>query len=339
MYELFERKRKNMPELVSVIVPVYNVEKYLARCIDSILAQAYENLQVILVNDGSPDGSPAICEGYAKRDGRIEIINKENGGLSDARNAGILRAKGAYIAFVDSDDYIHRQYIGNMYERMKRDGSDICACDCHFVNEGEEDLSAAARGPELADPRLDGLYPAETAMKVIHKTHLLVAWNKLYRRGLFGDIMFPAGRLHEDEFVLHRLLFACESVSILSERLYFYLQRDSGIMGQSFSVRRLDALDAFADRAEFYLERGSYELLRLTCLHYIQWYMKSYSMLPMQKKENRARWKECRAKFRSHNKVMLKYGGLATYIKFCMAAAGPGLYRRLSKFAHNKKGK
>ena len=319
-----------MSELISIIVPVYNVEKYIVRCIDSIIGQTYKNLQIILVNDGSPDGSPAICDEYARRDSRIEVIHKQNGGLSDARNAGIECAKGEYIAFVDSDDYVHQLYIENMYNCIKHDNSDMCVCDFHFVNEGEEAFDLTLKKPERSAFHLEGLYPAETAMKNIFNSYLVVAWNKLYRRDIFDNIKFPVGRIHEDEFVLHRIFAACSSVSILPERLYYYLQRSESITNKPYSVRRLDALDAFDDRLHFYLENKRYSLLKLTCLHYIRWYIKMHNLLPRNIEENRVRWKECSAQFRAHCRTMFKYGGFIIGLRFLLAILTPGIYRAVS---------
>ena len=327
-----------MLELVSIIVPVYNVAKYLPRCIDSILRQTFKNLQVILVNDGSIDESTAICEEYALRDSRIEVINKKNGGLSDARNVGISRAKGVYIALIDSDDYVHERYIESMYNCIKRDNSDMCFCGFHYVNEGDEDWYAITRSPVCYDIHpsihLAGCHPAGEIMKVIDTIELLyfvAAWNKLYRRELFDKIKYPIGRLHEDVFVLHRLLAACNSVSMISDCLYYYLQRPTSIMGKAYSARRLDVLDAYDDRIHFYIENKTCSLLRNTCLSYIRRYTKARWLLPMDAPENIRRWKECAAKFRAHAKTMFVHGGFIMGLRFLLAVISPRAYHVLSR--------
>ena len=323
-----------MSELVSVVVPIYNMARYLPRCVDSVLEQSYKNLQIILVNDGSTDESLVICEEYARRDSRVEIINKKNGGLSDARNAGILSAKGEYIAFVDSDDYVHHQYIENMYLCIKRDNSDICICDLHSVNEGEEDLADISRKPALSDYPAEGLYSAEAAMIAIYNTkyYHVIACNKLYRRKLFDDIKYPIGRLHEDEFVLHRLFSSCNLVSIHPERLYYYVRRLASTTGKPYSADRLDALDAFDDRMCFYLEKKTYSLLKGTCLGYIRRYVDLYRGLPMNVKENALRWNECTVKFRTHGKTMFVHGGFVIGLRFLLAASCPKAYNMFSDF-------
>jgi len=326
-----------MSDLISIIIPVYNVEKYLVRCVDSVIAQTYENIEVILVNDGSTDESQAICEKYVVSDSRIKLINKENGGLSDARNAGITCAEGEYIAFIDSDDYVHQLFIENLYSRIKSDNSDICMCAFHFVNEGEEDYSAIKKMPDSYDYHAEGIaegvYSSDTAMKHISNTRLVVAWNKLYRRKLFNNIRFPVGRLHEDEFILHGLFAISDDVSIISDKLYFYLQRALSIIGQPYCVRRLDILDAYADRMDFYITNVNVELLKCTCLGYVRRYTEAYTQF-QKSNENISRLNECRNRFITYQKVMFRYGGMYIGIKFLLAAINPRLNRSLSGLLH-----
>jgi glycosyltransferase involved in cell wall biosynthesis len=332
----------NLNELISIIVPVYNVEKYLARCIDSILGQTYDNLQIILVNDGSPDNSPVICEEYAKRDSRIEVINKQNGGLSDARNTGIELAQGEYIAFIDSDDYVHQRYIENMYDCIKRDNSDMCVCRYNKVEEGNENLDIILNEPESSNTYLQGLHSAEAIMKTMDTKDSefhVVAWNKLYCIELFNYIKYPVGCLHEDEFIIHRLFASCNSISIIPDVLYFYLQRFDSITGNMFSVRRLDALDAFNDRIHFYLENKFYHLLKNTYLRYIRRYVLAYEKLPMDIEENRRRWKECTAKFREHQKTVYRHCGFKMILRFLLACISPKLYHKISGFLNPNENK
>jgi glycosyltransferase involved in cell wall biosynthesis len=297
-------------------------------------------LQIIIVNDGSPDSSPAICEEYARRDSRIAVINKKNGGLSDARNAGIEQANGEYIALIDSDDYINKRYIENMYNCIKRDNSDMCICDFIFVNEGEEDLNRITSEPVYTHTieKLSGMsYSADILMGAVSNTPYVVAWNKLYHRKLFDNIKYPVGRLHEDEFVLHRLFTACKFVSLLPEQLYFYLQRAESIVGRPYSARRLDILDAYEDRINFYIENKNYDLLKCTFLGYIRRYVEADAKLPVNVEENKVRWKECAAKFRAHRENMFKYGGFGMGMRFRLACASPKLYRAMSGGAGKNK--
>ena len=318
-------------ELITIIIPVYNVQDFLERCIDSVINQTYRELQIILVNDGSTDGSLDICKIYVMRDPRIEIHDKKNGGLSDARNAGLARAKGAYVAFVDSDDYIHRRYIEIMYDSIKRDRSDMCICAFHFVYQGGEDPVALSRQPDRCEFHLNGSHDSQTVMKTISNTHLVMACNKLCRIGLFNDIRFPIGRLHEDEFILHRLIGSCNCISMRPEKLYFYYQHPSSIMNLPYTAGRLDVLDAYADRMDYYLKNRQHSLIKCTCLGYIRRYVEACVRLPMNVAQNALRLKECAIKFRSYGKIMFKHGGLAIGLRFVLAAASPGCYNRFSK--------
>ena len=325
--------------LISVIIPCYNVEKYLERCINSIIAQIYKNLQIILINDGSTDNSLEICKKFAGQDQRIEVIDKENGGLSDARNAGIERARGEYICFIDSDDFVHERYIVNMYAHIKRDNPDMCICGFNFVAEDdilfpEMILDTLESFPDFAGLR-EGVYSPATVMKTISATPLVVAWNKLYRRELFENIRFPVGRLHEDEFVIHHLVDACNLISVTPDRLYFYVQRDSGITGVHFNIRRLDVLDAYEERLKFYLEKSNYDLIQCTCLGYIRRYVEAFIKLPRDNQENILRLKECRENLFKHRKPMFKYGGFKIGLRYLLATRCTRIYQAISGLRHH----
>lgn len=247
-------------ELISVICPVYNVEKYLPKCIESILSQTYENLEVILADDGSTDNSGKICDEYAEKNGRIMVIHKENGGLSDARNAGIDAANGAYIFFVDADDYIQNDTIEKLYNRIIKDGSDMAICNFKYVDENYSDIPEKNIKTPINDELLS---TRECLMKLGGFKHwyYAVAWNKLYKRELFKDIRFPKGKSHEDEFVAHYIIGKCGSVSCVKEPLYYYVQRTGSIMAESISMKRLqDASEALFDRARYALSIDMAEL-------------------------------------------------------------------------------
>lgn len=188
-----------MQDLISVIVPVYKVEKYLKRCVDSILAQTYPCLEVILVDDGSPDGCPAICDEYAREDRRVRVIHKENGGLSDARNAGIDAAKGKFLGFVDSDDYVHPRFYELLLQALKEEGADIAGCDvkkvCKTEKIEEKEQQPIQRTVYSGREATANLYDAQ-----------------MYKKELFEEIRFPKGKLHEDEFTSYKLLYQSESV-------------------------------------------------------------------------------------------------------------------------------
>lgn len=232
--------------LVSVIVPIYKVEKYLRQCVESVVTQLYHNLEIILVDDGSPDNCGMICDEYAAKDSRIRVIHQKNAGVSCARNAGLDGANGDYIFFLDSDDWINRFAIGKMLDAYRETGADLVICNLKpvyeqgFVGERRKDSplrSGVMSQRELIEriEELDGWY-------------YCVAWNKLYPRELLKGIRFPEDFIHEDEAIAHRIFERCQSISVIAEPLYFYRQRNNSIMASGTNVKSTDALTALADR-------------------------------------------------------------------------------------------
>ncbi len=257
--------------LISVIVPVYKVEKYLDRCVQSIVDQTYPNLEIILVDDGSPDNCGAKCDAWAARDRRIKVIHKENGGLSDARNAGMAIASGVYMGFVDSDDYISADMYQTLYDRMTADGSDIAACGVEMVFEdGTPSRRLTGAGNCILDKN-------EAMGAVIRETWLKQpVWYKLYKSGLIQDIAFPVGKYHEDVFWTWQAVARADRVSVVERPCYYYVQRSGSIMAETYSLRRLDAVEAKRQRLEF-LEKEFPELadyartdLLFTCMYHGQ---------------------------------------------------------------------
>lgn len=241
-----------MEKTVSVIVPVYNVEKYLHKCIKSILEQDYFMLEIILVDDGSTDKSGEICDIMANTDARIKVIHKKNGGLSDARNHGIDIATGEYLVFVDSDDYIHQSYVRILLQAVEHTDSDIAVCNFKEVVEGQ-DL-------ENTDISLDNkdikVYSGTEKNDRLFYDNLktVVAWNKIYAKHLFTHLRYPVGRIHEDEYVIHHLLHMAKKIAYIDKVLYFYLQRNNSIMS-TFSLKSvMDGYDALQERQKFWLE-------------------------------------------------------------------------------------
>ena len=237
-----------MKELISVIVPIYNVEKYLDRCIKSIINQSYNNLEIILVDDGSPDRCGEMCDEWAKIDKRIIVVHKENGGLSDARNAGIDIAKGNYLSFIDSDDYVHKDFIKVLYELCIKYNSDISMCGAFETSKDENCNFNLQQGNECVKysktilERKDNIY--------------CVAWNKLYKKEVFKYIRYPKGKLHEDVAVINKILYYSNKIAITDLRLYFYYSNPDSIMRSSFSIKRLDILDVIYDSYLFFLEKN-----------------------------------------------------------------------------------
>lgn len=237
-------------ELISIIVPVYRVEPYLDRCVQSIVDQTYQNLEIILVDDGSPDNCPAMCDAWAAKDSRVKVIHKENGGLSDARNAGLAAAAGEYIGFVDSDDWISPDMYRLLYENMAEHGSDVSACGVEMVWEDRTP-------PRLLTKRGCCVLDQEEAMRaVIAETWIQApVWYKLYKRELVRDIPFPVGKCHEDVFWTYQAVGNARKVSVFDTPCYHYTQRSGSIMGEEYSIKRLDSLEAKLLRIQYVQER------------------------------------------------------------------------------------
>lgn len=237
-----------MPK-ISIIVPIYNVEKYLDKCIKSILNQSFEDFELILVNDGSTDSCGVICDKYKKLDGRITVIHKANGGLSSARNAGIDIARGEYIGFVDSDDYIHEKMYEILYNNAKKYNSDIVICKEKNVHENEENKSTY----KINKFKVEQFNNIEALKKLYEvRTTFVYAWNKLYKRNLFRDLRYPNGKIYEDEFITPKLIYKATIITYVELELYFYLQRNGSIVKQKFNVRKFDKVDALEDNVKYF---------------------------------------------------------------------------------------
>lgn len=286
--------------LISVIVPIYNVEQYLDRCITSIVNQTYKNLEIILVDDGSPDNCPEMCDDWAKKGERITVIHKENGGLSDARNIGTQEATGILVAYIDSDDWLEEDALEKMYLRMQADDSDIVSCGVKWVKEDETIINEASVAR-------DEVLNTESAMKEIIadgklKQHV---WNKLYRRNMIADIPFEKGKYHEDVFWSYQVFGRAKKVSLMRESFYHYVQRANSIMGERYSVKRLDALDAIQQRCEYVkvhfpklYEQAIYSYVN-ACMYHLQCALRS--------KQDKSIIKNVKERIRCHKSKHPKY--------------------------------
>lgn len=260
-----------MNPLVSVVIPIYNVENYLERCVESIINQTYTNLEIILVNDGSPDNCPNICDNYAKIDNRVRVIHKINGGLSDARNAGLAIAKGDYISFIDSDDWVELSMFEEMVRILLKDGSDIISCGVKWV---EEDGTLLR---DISNDKSELINNYEAVKEIIVdgklKQHV---WNKIYKAELIRDIPFEKGKYHEDVYWSYQVFGVANKVSLITKSYYNYVQRANSIMGEGYSVKRLDALDAMRNRCD-YIKQNYPDLYNLalntylgSCMYHLQ---------------------------------------------------------------------
>ncbi len=240
-------------DLISVIIPVYKVEKYLEKCIESIIKQTYTNLQIILVDDGSPDNCGKICDEYAKKDSRIEVIHKINGGLSDARNVGINRANGRYIGFVDSDDYIKEDMYEKLINLIKEYNTDVSICNLYDVIDGKEYVRNKDNGIHEYS-RIDILKEI-----LLDKNIQSYAWNKLYKKELFDEIKYPIGKKYEDIGTTFYLFEKCNKIVVTSEPEYYYLKRADSLVNNVTESTILDYTEIIIQRY-LYIKQNIEEL-------------------------------------------------------------------------------
>ncbi len=231
--------------LVSVVVPVYNVEEFLEVCVDSIRNQTYGLLEIILVDDGSTDYSGKMCDNYEIADNRIKVIHKENGGLSDARNTGLLAAGGEYICFIDSDDYIKQTMIEELLAVIRKTNAQVSICQ--FSDVYEEKIKI----PNDENEEIIVMTGKEAFKQFLmeEKKGFVTAWNKLYRTDLFknGNIEYPVGKIHEDCFTTYQLYLKAETVVYLQKSLYFYRHRSGSIMKNTDIEKEYAIIDAYED--------------------------------------------------------------------------------------------
>lgn len=247
----------NLP-LISVIIPIYNVEKYLPRCIESVISQSYKNLEIILVNDGSTDNCSKICDNYLLKDSRISVIHKKNGGASSARNEGLEKVRGEYITFVDSDDYIHPLFVEKLFRLCEDHRCKLAQCD---FEQGTED--------EFNER------PQKAITKIMSKENLfdtrefkIIPCGKLYHKSLFLDVRFPEGKIHEDEFVTYKLGYYANQVVLTNEKMYYYFQSPNSVMRNNSKFIKLDFIEAYTERIEFFDTKDEVKLKNISIKEY-----------------------------------------------------------------------
>ena len=247
---------------ISVIVPVYNVEDCLPACAESLLGQTFTDFELIFVDDGSPDGCGALCDGYAAKDSRVKVVHRQNGGLSAARNSGLDIAQGEAIAFVDSDDLVAADYLEKLHAALGESGADMALCAVEDVDEAGAPLNERV----LTVPEETGVFGGKELLANFFgpaSTCYTVAWNKLYRRKLWQDLRYPEGRIHEDDAVAHLLFWQAEKVVCLSDVLYFYRLRQGSICRTGLRPSAFDGVDAAAARCRFFTAHDRPDLAAL----------------------------------------------------------------------------
>ncbi len=235
-----------MKPVVSIIVPVYNVEDYLSKCLDSLINQSLREIEIIIVDDGSTDNSLLICRKYEELDQRIKVITKKNGGLSDARNVGLAYSEAEYVGFIDSDDYVDLDFFATLYEGVIKNNAKIGVAQIKKTDEkGNTLFICGTKGKELLN--------SEEAMEsmLTGKGISNSVCNKLFRRDLFGDNPFPVGKLYEDEYVTYRVVHKCDNVFYTDKVSYYYRTNQQGITHYSFSEKELHRIEASLIRIDF----------------------------------------------------------------------------------------
>lgn len=257
-----------MPQpLVSIIVPIYKVESYLRRCLDSIVNQTYTNLEIILVDDGSPDACPQICDEYAAKDKRIMVIHKENGGLSDARNAGLDTCKGNYISFVDSDDWVTKNYIECLLNIAISEDADITIGNHFFAYKGHIDK---------ATPFKSSAYSQKEAINQIITQQTLswgASWGKIYKKRIFDNYKFPIGKVHEDDYTSYKFVYEAKKIFCINQYLYYYFQRDNSI---SKTDTTYDFTDVMEEQFTFLCQNKELKLAESTAINLCWRYLNKY---------------------------------------------------------------
>ncbi|WP_455718312.1 glycosyltransferase family 2 protein [Anaerosporobacter sp.] len=313
---------------ISVIVPIYNVEKYLERCIESIINQTHKNLEIILVDDGSPDRCPQICDNYALLDHRITVIHKKNGGLSSARNAGISIATGEYIGFVDSDDYIDVHMYEVLLNACLNQDCKLSVCNIqHFTGDryGDE-VKRCDKYKTITN--IEALWELQGADGEL----FCVAWNKLYHKDLFHKLRYPEGKINEDEFVIYKAIYQAGNVAVCESSLYFYFQDNNGSITKNkkyFTYE--DVFDAFNEREEYFKKAGYPKLEFATYRSYLDRIIQNYILLKKNKEKEKQYFDILTKRYREKYKVR---GNQLPGIGYRVFYVSPNLYLMLKGVHH-----
>lgn len=269
-----------MDSLVSVIVPVYNVEAFLDECIKSVVVQTYENWELILVNDGSKDNSPKICDQWADKDERIKVFHQENGGLSEARNAGLKHCKGEYIVFLDSDDYLMPNGIEYLLEKLEDEGCQMCVGN--YNNIFGDEVYMGTLNQSIHEEILDWEGYMERFYTFV--PFYAQVWAKIYKREIFEDILFPKGRVSEDAYVMLDVVRKCERICIVPEVVSVYRQRQGSVTARPYSETVDDDVLWLDKHIGFYRENGYTNLEAAAIKQYCYMLLQRWGELDSEKK-------------------------------------------------------
>lgn len=310
---------------ISVIVPVYNVEKFIRRCLDSIINQTMKDLEIILVDDGSTDNSGVICDEYAKLDNRITVIHKENGGVGSARNRGLDVATGEWIAFVDSDDYIEKNMYETLYKTAIYENVDVCACFFKYLTVDNKILF----NPTQEQLDMNRKYNSKEFLKLIYKDEYIngicvSAWNKIYKKNIFDNLRFKT-KIYEDDELVNQIYIQDVDIFVLNKGFYIYVQNLSSLTNKKFSEKNLVFIDILYDRLNLFKDKKMYKLyedtVRLLCNITIEYYFKC---------NNKGKW-QYKNIYKNVLKQAIKIKNISfkDKIRFSMFYISPHLYNCL----------
>ena len=326
-----------MTPLVSVIIPVYKVEAYLTACVESVLAQTYRNFEIILVDDGSPDNCPQMCDELAARDSRIRVIHKENGGLSSARNTGIDAARGDYLAFLDSDDLWTPLFLERLYRAVEETGADMAVCLFRRFR-GEIPTELPETVPTVALTQQE----AFECLFGVRNENMVVAPNKLYRRELFVAVRYPVGQIHEDEAVIHEIIGGTNTVAWVDEAHYLYREAPNSITTASFSLKRLDEMYAKEQRISYFEARGMQELADRTRLGYLSCLMRLYRTVQAELENRSAAKTACQQIYDRFCQLctpeLIKDQPPKAKLRYSLFRHAPGLFSKMDHIRLKRKG-
>ncbi len=295
--------------LVSVIVPVYNVEGYLEACVDSIRGQTYKNLEIILVDDGSEDGSADLCDAFGGKDERIRVIHKRNGGLSEARNAGIEASSGDYLMFVDGDDVVSEGIVSYLLEILAVNHADMAVCDIQHGYPGEDLAFSADKQVAVYDRK-------EALCRMWYQEILMSACAKLYKRELFESLRFTKGLLYEDVDLMYKLVWKCGGIACGTAKLYGYMHREESITTKSFDERDLDILKICRDILDFAADKGE-SLRRAAKAYYVVGNLRVFLNAPNEEPFKAVR-KKCKDQICLYGREVRKDGRIRKKLRWAL---------------------
>lgn len=314
--------------MVSIIIPTYNASAYIGRCIESILNMDYDDYEVIIVNDGSTDATLDILRRYEEMDRRIKVINKENGGSASARNVGLKAAEGAFIAFVDADDYVDRLYLSILTDVQRKYDADIVECGFYTVK-SEKILSVVTKENVEVLTNVQKLEEFCTKKSYL-KTAVL--WNKLYKKSLYTGMQFPEGKGIDDEFLIHRIIWRARKIVTTQEVLYYYFLSENSQMRSKVSLKTLDVIEAIEDQMALFRQIDNVHLYNMLLYRYYRSVIGGYYLVKTHFPEEREKLTELKKKKRNYYQALIVSETLfSDKIFLIMNCYFPGIAKQLHK--------